>query len=55
LHLDCMTVAGETLGARLGRGVPFVDRGVIRSRSAPITPVGGLWPCSAAWRPGGPF
>jgi dihydroxy-acid dehydratase len=42
LHLDCMTVAGESLRSRIARGVPFVDRGVIRPRSDPISPVGGL-------------
>src|SRR6185503_4806337 len=42
LHLDCMTVTGETLGQRIARGAPFVDRGVIRPRSDPISPVGGL-------------
>ena len=53
LHLDCMTVTGETLGTRLARGVPFVDRGVIRSRSAPITPVGGLVALFGSLAPGG--
>jgi dihydroxy-acid dehydratase len=53
LHLDCLTVTGETLGARLARGVPFVDRGVIRSRSAPITPVGGLVALFGSLAPGG--
>ncbi|HZF23971.1 MAG TPA: dihydroxy-acid dehydratase [Burkholderiales bacterium] len=42
LHLDCMTVTGETLGSRIASGVAFVDRGVIRPRSDPISPVGGL-------------
>jgi dihydroxy-acid dehydratase len=42
LHLDCMTVTGETIGKRIARGAPFVDRGVIRPRSDPISPVGGL-------------
>ncbi|MEK6211320.1 MAG: dihydroxy-acid dehydratase [Pseudomonadota bacterium] len=42
LYLDCMTVTGETLRSRIARGVPFVDRGVIRPRSDPISPVGGL-------------
>jgi dihydroxy-acid dehydratase len=42
LHLDCMTVTGETLGSRIASGVPFVDRGVILPRSDPISPVGGL-------------
>ncbi len=53
LHLDCMTVTGETLGTRLGRGVPFVDRGVIRSRFEPITPVGGLVALFGSLAPGG--
>jgi dihydroxy-acid dehydratase len=42
LHLDCMTVAGETLGQRIARGVSFVDRSVIRARSEPVSSVGGL-------------
>jgi dihydroxy-acid dehydratase len=53
LHLDCMTVTGETLGARLARPVPFVDRGVIRSRSQPISPVGGLVALFGSLAPGG--
>jgi dihydroxy-acid dehydratase len=42
LHLDCMTVTGGTLRSRVASGVAFVDRGVIRPRSDPISPVGGL-------------
>jgi dihydroxy-acid dehydratase len=42
LHLDCLTVAGETLGERLTRTAPFVDRSVIRPKNDPISPVGGL-------------
>ena len=53
LHLDCMTVAGETLDARLQRPVPFVDRGVIRARSTPISPVGGLVALFGSLAPGG--
>ena len=53
LHLDCMTVTGETLGARLARPVPFVDRAVIRSRSDPIAPVGGLVALFGSLAPGG--
>ena len=41
LHHDCMTVTGETLGARIRQPV-FVDRAVIRSREEPFDPVGGL-------------
>lgn len=43
LHLDCMTITGETLGQRLAaeKGA-YVDRGVIASRDNPVEPVGGL-------------
>ncbi len=53
LHLDCMTVTGETLGTRLARPVAFVDRSVIRARSEPITPVGGLVALFGSLAPGG--
>ena len=53
LHLDCMTVTGETLGERLARPVPFIDRGVIRARSEPISPVGGLVALFGSLAPGG--
>ena len=42
LHLDCLTVTGETLGARLEADDAWVDRGVIRSVREPFQPVGGL-------------
>jgi dihydroxy-acid dehydratase len=44
LHLDCMTVTGETLGERLeGEGDDaWVDRTVISSRDEPLEPEGGL-------------
>ncbi len=42
LHLDCMTVAGETLGARLAAEHDFVDRQVVRSLAEPLQPQGGL-------------
>jgi dihydroxy-acid dehydratase len=43
LHLDCMTVAGETLGQRLDaeKGA-WVDRAVVRERAKPIYEQGGL-------------
>jgi dihydroxy-acid dehydratase len=41
LHLDCLTVTGETLGARV-REPGFVDRAIVRPRSEPFHPVGGL-------------
>jgi dihydroxy-acid dehydratase len=42
LHLDCMTVTGETLGERLGTSEDWVDRSVIAPRTEPLEPVGGL-------------
>jgi dihydroxy-acid dehydratase len=43
LHLDALTVTGETLGERLGEGeADYVDRGVVRSLDAPLQPEGGL-------------
>ncbi|GAB6054361.1 IlvD/Edd family dehydratase [Magnetospira thiophila] len=43
LHLDCLTITGETLGARLGaeRGA-YVDRKVISAATTPVEPMGGL-------------
>jgi len=43
LHLDCMTVTGETLGERLAAPVdPWVDRTIIAERNKPLEPQGGL-------------
>jgi len=42
LHLDCMTVAGRTLGEVLEEQAPWVDRTVVRGFGNPISPVGGL-------------
>ena len=42
LHLECMTVAGITLGERLQREPSWVDRGVVRPFREPISPQGGL-------------
>jgi dihydroxy-acid dehydratase len=43
LHLDCMTVTGETLGQRLAcDAAPHVDRSVIAARDQPFEPQGGL-------------
>jgi len=42
LHLDAMTVTGETLGERLSAGAgSFVDRTIIAERKAPLEPQGG--------------
>jgi dihydroxy-acid dehydratase len=42
LNLDCMTVAGQTLGERLAGEESWVDRRVVRSFQDPINPEGGL-------------
>jgi len=43
LHLDCLSVTGETLGERLAAGQDlYADRAVIRSTANPIEPSGGL-------------
>jgi len=42
LHLDCLTVTGEPLGARLAGSDGWVDRSVIRSGAEPFQSVGGL-------------
>jgi dihydroxy-acid dehydratase len=43
LHLDCMTVTGETLGERLEADPePWVDRSIIAELAKPLEPVGGL-------------
>jgi dihydroxy-acid dehydratase len=42
LHLDCLTVAGETLGERLAGPAGPVDRNVVKPLGDPLQPVGGL-------------
>jgi dihydroxy-acid dehydratase len=43
LHLDCMTVTGETLGERLASdAAAYVDRSIIAEREKPFEPHGGL-------------
>jgi dihydroxy-acid dehydratase len=42
LHLDCMTVTGETLGERLAGDSDWVDRAVIAAADKPLEPQGGL-------------
>jgi dihydroxy-acid dehydratase len=43
LHLDCVTVTGETLGERLDASRnAWVDRSVIAERAKPLEAVGGL-------------
>jgi dihydroxy-acid dehydratase len=42
LHLDCLTVAGETLGERLAGPAGPVDREVVKPLNDPLLPYGGL-------------
>jgi dihydroxy-acid dehydratase len=43
LHLDCMTVTGETLGERLAGEADFwIDRSIIAAREQPIEAAGGV-------------
>jgi dihydroxy-acid dehydratase len=42
LHLDCMTVAGITLGEVLDRHPPWVDRAVVKPFKEPLAKEGGL-------------
>jgi len=43
LHLDCLTVTGETLGERLaGDGDPWIDRSIIAARGEPLEASGGV-------------
>ena len=43
LHLDCLTVTGETLGERLaGDDVDYVDRAIVAEAKKPLEPEGGL-------------
>jgi dihydroxy-acid dehydratase len=43
LHLDCMTVTGETLGERLaGDAGAHIDRTIVAARDQPFEPQGGL-------------
>jgi dihydroxy-acid dehydratase len=42
LHLECMTVAGVTLGERLAKEPAWVDRSVVKSMNEPLSREGGL-------------
>jgi dihydroxy-acid dehydratase len=53
LHLDCLTVTGETLGEALDRQSSWVDRGVVRPLKEPLAPQGGLVALFGSLAPGG--
>ena len=53
LHLNCITVTGETIGERLAAWNTWVDRSVIHSVDDPILPDGGLTILFGSLAPGG--
>jgi len=54
LHLDCLTVTGETLGERLAASeADHVDRNIIAERAKPLEPQGGLVALFGNLAPGG--
>src|SRR4051812_41441063 len=53
LHLDALTVTGETLGERLAQPFGYVNREVVRSISEPFLPHGGLVALFGSLAPGG--
>ncbi|MGA8228582.1 MAG: IlvD/Edd family dehydratase [Xanthobacteraceae bacterium] len=53
LHLDCMTVTGETLGERLSHEPSWVDRDVIHPLADPYQKDGGLVALFGSLAPGG--
>jgi dihydroxy-acid dehydratase len=54
LHLDAMTVTGETLGERLAHAdVGYVDRTYVAERAKPLEPQGGLVALFGNLAPGG--
>jgi dihydroxy-acid dehydratase len=54
LHLDCLTVTGQTLGERLdAEKDAWVDRSVVRSAAEPHQTVGGLVALFGSLAPGG--
>jgi dihydroxy-acid dehydratase len=42
LHLDCVTVTGETIGERIDAAHPWVDREIIHPVENPVRETGGL-------------
>jgi len=53
LHLDALTVTGETLGERLAQPAGYVNREIVRPISEPFLPHGGLVALFGSLAPGG--
>jgi dihydroxy-acid dehydratase len=53
LHLDALTITGETLGERLDGEGGYVDRTIVAERGKPLEPNGGLVALFGNLAPGG--
>jgi dihydroxy-acid dehydratase len=53
LHLDCLTITGETLGERLAGEDEWVDHAIIAKHAQPVEPMGGLVALFGSLAPGG--
>ncbi|MBM3561467.1 MAG: dihydroxy-acid dehydratase, partial [Alphaproteobacteria bacterium] len=53
LHGDCLHIGGETVATRLAQLPGHIDRDVVRGRSQPIDPMGGLVALFGSLAPGG--
>jgi dihydroxy-acid dehydratase len=42
LHLDCVTITGETIGERIEAAHPWVDREIVKPFAEPVRDTGGL-------------
>jgi dihydroxy-acid dehydratase len=55
LHLDCVTVTGETVGDRIEKAPTWVDRAILKPFAEPVRENGASWRCLATWLRGGRF
>jgi dihydroxy-acid dehydratase len=53
LHLDTISVTGQSLGERLASEMEWIDRSVIRAFDDPVSPLGGLITLTGNLVPGG--
>ena len=55
LHLDCLTVTGETIGDRIDQRRPGSTGPSFGRSLSPCGQTGASWRCSATWRRAAPF
>src|SRR3984893_9042800 len=53
LHLDCLTVTGETIAERLAGADEWIDHEILAKRDQPVEPMGGLVALFGTLAPGG--